>query len=237
MRGDPLGLRPSAVRVGLDDPIFSPLRFRNLEVVEPGLPLEHLRPVRRLRRLGHADADQLGAALRARRRGRDHLGVVRRRPARPDRPRLRVDRERRRGSRSGASSASACTSTAASTSSSSPTAAASATSSGIEFATGLSSTGKRDPLHGFPAERATAARAAATSWTRSRDGGAPRARGGPRRGRAPRRERLPVHAVPLVRDQRPQGRVRRPAREPRAPAPRGRAGRPRRASATTSTSR
>jgi 2,4-dienoyl-CoA reductase (NADPH2) len=27
--------------------------------------------------------------------------------------------------------------------------------SGIEFSTGLSSTGKRDPLHGFPAERAT----------------------------------------------------------------------------------
>jgi 2,4-dienoyl-CoA reductase (NADPH2) len=28
---------------------------------------------------------------------------------------------------------------------------------GIEFSSGISSTGKADPLHGFPAERATAA--------------------------------------------------------------------------------
>ena len=45
----------------------------------------------------------------------------------------------------------------------------------------------------------------------------PRARGRARRRRDPRRQRLPLHAVPLLGDQRPGGRVRRPAREPRAP--------------------
>ncbi len=48
-----------------------------------------------------------------------------------------------------------------------------------------------------------------------RRGRAARARGRPRRRRAARRQRLPDHAVPQLGDQRPQGRVRRTAREPR----------------------
>ena len=70
-----------------------------------------------------------------------------------------------------------------------------------------------------------------------RRGRAPRARGRARRRRAARRQRLPDHAVPQLGDQRPQGRVRRPAREPRALRARDRARDPRARSGTTSTCR
>ena len=96
---------------------------------------------------------------------------------------------------------------------------------GIEFRKGLSSTGKSDPLHGFEAERATPAQLREIAGAFAAAARA-RPRGGPRRRRDPRRERLPVHAVPLLGDQRPQGRVRRLAREPRAPAARDGAGGP-----------
>ena len=66
---------------------------------------------------------------------------------------------------------------------------------------------------------------------------APRARGRARRRRAARRQRLPDHAVPQLGHQRPQGRLRRLAREPRALRPRRRQGDPRARSATTSTCR
>ena len=45
---------------------------------------------------------------------------------------------------------------------------------------------------------------------------APRPRGGPGRRRAPRRQRLSDHAVPQLRDQRPEGRIRRQPPEPGA---------------------
>ena len=61
-----------------------------------------------------------------------------------------------------------------------------------------------------------------------RAGGAPRAGGRARRGRGRTAQRLPDHAVPLLGDQRPQGRVRRLAREPRALRARDRACDPRR---------
>ena len=106
-----------------------------------------------------------------------------------------------------------------------PCAAVSATSPASSIAIGLSSTDKHDPSHGFQCERMTIADI-------KRDGGRVRrrratgARGGPGRRRAARRQRLPDHAVPQLGDQRSQGRVRRPAREPRAVRPRHRQGDP-----------
>ena len=77
---------------------------------------------------------------------------------------------------------------------------------------GLSSTDKADPLHGFPCEAMTQQQidevvSACTCC-------APRPRGGVGRRGDPRRERLPLHAVPELGGQRPQGRLRRVAREP-----------------------
>ena len=88
---------------------------------------------------------------------------------------------------------------------------------------GLSSTDKADPVHGFPCERMTkahidevvdsfAAQAARRAREAELDGI-----------EIPRLQRLPDHAVPLPRDQRPHGRVRRVAGEPRALSARGRA--------------
>ena len=123
---DPHRLR--AARVRWTDAIFTPLAFPQPRGAEPGLPLEHRGPVRQLRRHGHADAHQLGTPLRPLGSRRDRLRLVRRRPARLHRPRLRLDRAATTASPSGASSAGGCTSTGASTSSSSRTAAGSATS-------------------------------------------------------------------------------------------------------------
>ena len=92
---------------------------------------------------------------------------------------------------------------------------------GIEYPKGLSSTDKSDPLHGFACERMTMAQINEIGRA-VRRGRAARARGRARRRRAARRQRLPDHAVPQLGDQRPQGRVRRPAREPRPLRARGR---------------
>ena len=85
----------------------------------------------------------------------------------------------------------------------------------------LSSTNTPDFFHGIPSKAMTIARD-------RRDGAALRRRraegegGRLRRDRAARRQRLPVQPVPELGDQRPQGRVRRLAREPLSPhAPRG----------------
>ena len=202
---------------------------------EPHLPVEHRRAPGRLRRRRHPDADQLGAEVRPRRRRRHRLFLDRGRRAREDRPRLRRHRERRarsllaraRGARARA----------------------------------------RLPLHrpararGAAARRADGrlrqgpllheqARPAARLRGRARDARRHRgdqalvrrrraagARGRAGRRRDPRRQRLHLHAVPLIGDQRPRGRVRRLAREPR-PLPAGDGRRdPRARSATTSTSR
>ena len=69
--------------------------------------------------------------------------------------------------------------------------------------------------HGFRCERMTIA-ADQGDGAAFAEGRAARARGRARRRRAARRERLPDHAVPQLGDQRPQGRIRRLAREPRA---------------------
>ena len=86
---------------------------------------------------------------------------------------------------------------------------------GIEFAKGLSSTDDSDPLHGFECERMTVAQIQEVV-DGVRQGRAPRARGRRGRRRAARRERLSHHAVPQLRDQRPQRRLWRRAEEPRA---------------------
>ncbi len=97
---------------------------------------------------------------------------------------------------------------------------------GVEFERGWSSTDKPDPLHGFQCERMT--KAADRGGDRGvRRGGAPGEGGRPGRRRDPRRQRLRLHAVPLLRDQRPRRRVRRLAREPCPLPARHRAGDPR----------
>ena len=93
---------------------------------------------------------------------------------------------------------------------------------GIEYPNGLSSTSKSDPLHGFRCEAHDDAADQGDRRGYFAEGRAARARGRARRRRAARRQRLPDHAVPQLGDQRPQGRIRRPAREPRALRPRGR---------------
>ena len=107
---------------------------------------------------------------------------------------------------------------------------------GIEYPTGLSSTDKRDPIHGFKCERMTIAQIAevVAVFRRRR---AARPRGRARRRRAARRQRLSDHAVPELGDQRPQGRLRRLAREPRPLRPRRRPRDSRARSAPTSTCR
>ena len=57
------------------EPIFQPLKFRNLTVKNRDLPVEHLGPVRQLRRLGQPGANQLGGEVRQGRGRRDHLVV------------------------------------------------------------------------------------------------------------------------------------------------------------------
>ena len=87
---------------------------------------------------------------------------------------------------------------------------------GIEYATGLEldEQGRADERVPLPVDDD---RRDPRGDRAVRAGGAPRARGRARRRRARRRERRPVHAVPLVGDQRPQGRVgRRRSRTARA---------------------
>ena len=91
---------------------------------------------------------------------------------------------------------------------------------------GQSSTDTKDPLHGFECERMTIGDIR-EDGRGVRRGRAARARGRARRRRAARRQRLSHHAVPELGDQRPQGRIRRLAREPRALRPRDRARDPR----------
>ena len=92
----------------------------------------------------------------------------------------------------------------------------------VVYDTGLSSTDKPDPDPRLPLR-------ADDEGTDRRDrrcfraGGPPGARGGAGRDRGARLQRLPHHPVPLLRHQRPRGRVRRLAREPRALPARGRA--------------
>ena len=107
---------------------------------------------------------------------------------------------------------------------------------GIEYPRGLSSTGKKDPLHGFECEAMTIG-ADQGSGRLLRRGRAAGARGRAGRRGAARRQRLPDHAVPELGDQRPQGRIRRLAREPRPLRARHRARPCAPRSATTSTSR
>ncbi len=90
----------------------------------------------------------------------------------------------------------------------------------------LSSTAKRDPLHGFECEAMTLAQIKETVRGVC-GGGEARPRGGAGRRRTARRQRLPDHAVSELRDQRPDGRVRRRAGEPRAIRPGDRPGNPR----------
>ena len=117
---------------------------------EPRAALERGRPLRQLRRLGDADAHQLGREVRPRRRRRDHL-VERADPrARAHRPRLRDTSTPTTRSRSGASSATACTSTTASTSSSSCYAGRERILPGLAFKTAFGATGDAEPINGFP---------------------------------------------------------------------------------------
>ena len=107
---------------------------------------------------------------------------------------------------------------------------------GIEYAKGLSSTDRPDPLHGFECERMTLAQIGEVA--RAFGAGAARARGGRRRWRrAARRERVSHHAISQLGHQRSQRRVRRLARQPRPLPARHRPRDPRRKSDATSTCR
>ena len=98
---------------------------------------------------------------------------------------------------------------------------------GIEYPTGLVVHRQGRSAPRVRCEAMTKAQIDETGRGTSPRARAGRARGRARRRRAARRQRLPDHAVPQLGDQRPQGRVRRPAREPGALRPRGRAGHPR----------
>ena len=107
---------------------------------------------------------------------------------------------------------------------------------GIEFPTGLSSTDKDDPTHGFRCERMTLPQIQETVQAFAE---------GARRAREAGLDGVELHGANgyLITqflssgNQRPQGRIRRLAREPRAVRARDRPRDPGRASATTSTSR
>ena len=86
---------------------------------------------------------------------------------------------------------------------------------GIEYAKGLSSTDRPDPLHGFEAERMTTG-ADRRRRPRVRRRGRTGAESRRRRRRVARRQRIPHHAVPQLGHQRPQRRLRRLVAEPRA---------------------
>ena len=231
---DPLRLRPAAVRVTAA--IFEPLRVPEPHGQEPRPALEHLRALRQLRRIRHPDAHQLGAEVRPRRRRRDHLLLVRRRPARVHRPQLRGDRPRRddpvlaRARRARPRARLQVHPPARARRPAARHPRARPRPEGAQLDGQVRSAAR---LRG----RAGDARAAARDRGRVRRRRAPRARGRARRRRDPRRERLPLHAVPLVGDQRPQATstaarsrtARASCSRPCAPcAPR---------SATTSTSR
>ena len=131
--------------------IFQPLAFPPPRGEEPALPLEHLRPLRQLRRLGHADADRLGRQVRARRHRRGHLLEHPGAPARADRAQLRAPRLRRQGAVLARARQARARRAARSTSSSSPSPAGSATSR-------ASSTTRASPPRTSPT-RCTASRA------------------------------------------------------------------------------
>ena len=86
---------------------------------------------------------------------------------------------------------------------------------GIEFPVGLQlhRQGRSDPRVRVRAMTVAADQGDGGSVRRGRAAGA---RGGPRRRGAARRQRIPHHAVPQLRDQRPRGRVRRASRTGRA---------------------
>ena len=107
---------------------------------------------------------------------------------------------------------------------------------GIEYAKGLSSTDKNDPLHGFECERATVEQIREIVQAFA-PGSAARSRGRRRRRRTARRQRLSDHAVPQLGDQRSQRRLRWIAREPRSVRHRDRARDSRSRSDATSTCR
>ena len=205
----------------MSDVIFRATRLPKPHRQESGVPFEHLRTLRQLRRLGHPGAHQLGGEVRQGRRGRDHL-VVRARVH----PRAGSSPTTRRSIatsafRSGARSARRCTRTTASSSCSSVTAAGSATFPTSRIPKGQSSTDKKDPLHGFECDRMTIAdikevvAAFAEGARRARDAGL---------------DGVELHGAngylitqflsSAINDR--NGRVRRIAREPRALRPRHR---------------
>ena len=201
--------------------IFEPLRFRNLDGQEPHLPLERRGPVRQLRRLGDRGPDQLGPEVRARRSRRDHLVERADRRARAHHPGLRVHRLGRDDpvlARARPTRARARLQVRRPAGLRRPRAdddrPAALARVELERPRGAdqrvprdADDRRRDPV-GRPLVR------------RRRP---PGARGGARRGGARRRERDALHAVPLLGDQRPRGRLRRRAREPRSLRARGRA--------------
>ncbi len=91
--------RSSSSRPACEEPdARCPLRAAELSeslCEEPGVPIEHLRTIRQLRRHRESDADQLGSEVRARRRRRDHLVVRAGASARSHHSELRDDTRRR----------------------------------------------------------------------------------------------------------------------------------------------
>ena len=187
---------------------------------EPALPLEHLRPLRRLRRLGHADAGSTGSCKFA----RGGVGAIVSSWCGVD-PRgfivpgyAAIDRDdtipfwRELGQRVHEHDCKYILQLALRR--------PPARHPGDRVREGpRARRAKPDPLHGFECERATPAQLREIA-ARVRRGRPPRPRGRPRRRRDPRRQRVHLHAVPLLGDQRPQGRLRRVAGEPR-PLPAG----------------
>ena len=107
VRRDPLGLRrrrAAAVSRMSADALFEPLAFRNLTSRTASCARASPGRFDDYDGTRHADADQLGAEVRARRRRRDHLLVVRRRTGAGSSSRATPRSTATSGSRSGASS-------------------------------------------------------------------------------------------------------------------------------------
>ena len=211
-----------------------PLAFRNLTVAEPDLPLEPRRAVLELRRRRNPDPHQLGPEDGAQRRRDDHLLERAGAPARAHRPELRAHRPRRDDP------------VLARAREARPRARLQVRRPARVL--GTAARRRRHPLR-EGLELDGRARADPRVRVRAHDdrrdrvhgrvlraGRAARARGGRGRRRDPRLQRLPDHAVPLLGDQRPQGRVRRVAREPSALRRSRSCGRCGARSATTTTS-